>query len=71
MLCCAEPLQSCPPLCDPVNCGPPGSSAHGIIQARMLEWVAMLPPGDLPNPGIKPVFPTLAGGFFTCLAITF
>ena len=33
--------QSCPTLCDPMNCGPPGSSAHGILQARVLEWVAM------------------------------
>ena len=33
--------QLCPTLCDPMNCGPPGSSAHGILQARVLEWVAM------------------------------
>ena len=33
--------QSCPTLCDPMDCSPPGSSAHGILQARMLEWVAM------------------------------
>ena len=37
----AESLQSCPTLCDSVNCGPPGSSVHGILQARTLEWVAM------------------------------
>ena len=37
----------------------PGSSVHGISQARILEWVAGLPPGDLPNPGIKPRSPTL------------
>ena len=34
-------LQSCPTLCDPVGCSPPGSSVHGIFQARVLEWVAM------------------------------
>ena len=34
-------LQSCPTLCDPVDCSPPGSSVHGILQARILEWVAM------------------------------
>ena len=28
-------------LCDPVDCSPPGSSVHGILQARILEWVAM------------------------------
>ena len=33
--------QSCPTLCDPINCSPPGSSAHGILQARILEWVAV------------------------------
>ena len=33
-------VQSCPTLCDPMDCNPPGSSAHGILQARILEWVA-------------------------------
>ena len=33
--------QSCPTLCDPVDCSPPGSSVHGILQARILEWVAI------------------------------
>ena len=33
--------QSCPTLCDPMDCSPPVSSAHGIFQARMLEWVAI------------------------------
>ena len=37
---------------------------HGIAQARILEWVASLSPGDLPDPGIKPVSPALAGRFF-------
>ena len=32
--------QSCPTLCDPMDCSPPGSSVHGILQARILEWVA-------------------------------
>ena len=36
-----EVAQSCPTLCDPVDCSPPGSSAHGILQARLLEWVAI------------------------------
>ena len=34
--------QSRPTLCDPTDCGPPGSSVHGTLQARILEWVAML-----------------------------
>ena len=39
---CAKLLQSCPTLCDPVSCSPPGSSVRpGILQARILEWLAM------------------------------
>ena len=34
-------LQSCPTLCDPMGCSLPGSSVHGIFQARVLEWVAI------------------------------
>ena len=39
-------------LCDPMDCSPPGSSDHGIFQARILEWVVT--PGRLTNPGIEP-----------------
>ena len=49
--------QSCLILCDPTDCNLPGSSVHGILQARIVEWVVI--PGDLPNPGIKPGSPTL------------
>ena len=38
---CAKLLQSCQTLCDPMDCSLPGSSAHGILQARILEWVAI------------------------------
>ena len=66
----AKLLQSCPALCDPMDYSPPGSSVCGILQARILEWVAMpSSSGDLPDPGIKPVSPALAGGFFTTSAI--
>ena len=37
----AKSLQSCPTLCDPMDCSPPGSSIHGIFQARVLEWGAI------------------------------
>ena len=37
----SEVAQSCLTLCDPIDCGPPGSSVHGILQARILEWVAI------------------------------
>ena len=37
---CAKLLQSCPILCNPMDCSSPGSFVHGIFQARILEWVA-------------------------------
>ena len=38
----AKSLQSCPTLCNPMDCSPPGSSIHGIFQARVLEWSAIV-----------------------------
>ena len=38
----AKSLQLCPTLCDPIDGSPPGSSVHGIFQARVLEWVAIV-----------------------------
>ena len=61
----AKSLQFYLTFCYPVDSCMPGSSVHGILQARILEWVACVLPGDLPNPGIKPMsplFPALAGG---------
>ena len=46
--------QSCLTLCSPMN-----YTAHGILQARMVEWVTFLFSRNLPNPGIKPRSPTL------------
>ena len=37
----AKPLQSCPTLCDPIDSSPPGSPVPGILQARILEWIAI------------------------------
>ena len=54
-----ESLQLFPTLCDPIHCNSPGSSVHGILQARTLEWVAFPPPGDLPHPGTEPESPAL------------
>ena len=54
-------IKSCLILCDPTDCSPPGSSVHGISQARILEWVAFPSPGDLLDPGMEPVSPALAG----------
>ena len=41
MLCYAKSLQSCLTLCDPIDGSPPGSAVPGILQARILEWVAI------------------------------
>ena len=49
----AQLLQLCPTLCNTMYCGPPGSSVHGISQARILEWVVISSSRDLPDPGIK------------------
>ena len=51
--------------CNPMDYSPPGSSVHGFTQERILEWVAIPSPGDLPNPGFKSVSPALAGRLFT------
>ena len=48
--------QSSPTLRDPMDYSPPSSSVHGILQPRIVEWVA-ISPGDLPDPGIKPGSP--------------
>ena len=42
-----------------MDCSTPGSSVHGILQVRILEWVPCAPPEDLPNPGIEPVSPSV------------
>ena len=44
VLCCAKSLQFCPTLYNPKDCSLPGSSVHGILQARILEWVAIFFP---------------------------
>ena len=46
--------QPCPTLCDPID-----YTVHGILQARILEWVAFPSPGVLPDPGIEPRSPAL------------
>jgi len=65
---CNMCAQSCPIPCDPMDCSPPGSSVHGILQARILEWVAIsfsrvyFPPRDQTR---FLASLALAGGFFT------
>ena len=58
----AKLLQLFPTLCDLMDSSLPGSSVHGILHARILGFYTLLPPRDLPNPGIKfesPVAPAL------------
>ena len=67
-VCMHAQLLSCSTLCNSKDCSPPGSSIHGILQARILECMPCPSPGDLSDPGIEsvsPVFAALAGGFFT------
>ena len=46
-------FQPHPALCNPMDCSPPGSSVHGILQARIQEWVAIFSSRDLPKSGIE------------------
>ena len=59
--------QSCPTLCDPVDCNPSDSSVYGILQARILEWVAISYSKGSSQARMEPVSlasSALAGGFF-------
>ena len=51
--------QSCLTLCYPMDCSPPGSSVHGIFQARILEWVARPSSRGSSEPGTEPRSPTM------------
>ena len=61
----SEVAQSCPTLCDPMDCSLPGSSLHGILQARVLEWVAISFSRGLPDPGIEPWSPAFQADALT------
>ena len=69
---CAKSLQSYPTLCNPMDCSLPGSSVHGILQARILEWAAISSSRGSSHLGIEPVplmSAALAGRFFDTSAI--
>ena len=57
--------QSCPTLCDPVDYNPPGNSVHGILQARILKWVAMPFSRGSSQPRDQTLVSCIAGRFFT------
>ena len=63
--------QSCLSLCDPVECSPPGSSVHGILQARILEWGAMSSSRGSSWPGDQIWVSCIAGRFFTIWVTSF
>ena len=67
----SEVTQSCPTLCYLVDCSPSGSSIHGILQARILEWVSMPSSWGSSRPRDKThilMSPAMTGGFFTTSA---
>ena len=66
-LCVATWLQSYPALCDPVDCSPPSFSIHEILQARIVEWVA-IPSRGSSQPGDQTRLFHIAGRFFTVWA---
>ena len=61
--------QSYPTLCDPMDCSPPGSSVHGLLQARILEWVAIPFSRGSFQPKDRAQVSCIAGGFFTIWVI--
>ena len=75
LVCVCSVAQSCPTLCDPMDCSPPGSSVHRIFQVRILKErkkkkrilkkLSFPTPGDLPAPRIKPASLALIDGLFT------
>ena len=64
----AKSLQSCLILCDPMDCTPPGSSVHGILQARILEWVAIPSSKGSSRPTDRTCSSCVAGRFHTTWA---
>ena len=68
---CAKLLELCLTLCNPMDCSLSGSPIHGILQVRILEWVAMSSSRALPDSGIEPaslMSLASADGFFTTSA---
>ena len=65
MCVCVLVAQSCSTLCDPTDCGPPGFSVYGILQARMLEWIAIPFSRGTSQPRDQTLVSCIAGRFFT------
>ena len=65
---CESVIQSCPALCNRTDCSPPGSSVHGILQARILEWVDIPFSRGSSQPRDQTWVSCIAGRFFTIWA---
>ena len=55
--CCCLVAKSCPTLCNPMDCSPPGSSVHGFFRQEYWGGLPFASPGDLPDPGLNPRLP--------------
>ena len=62
-------LQSCPSLCGLMDCSPPGSSVHRILQARILEWIAMPSSRGSSQPRDRTQVSCITGTYFTTMYI--
>ena len=67
----SEAPQSCPTLRDPMDCSPPGSSVHGILQARVLEWGAIAFSNQFPSSYQKAQEADLEGGRYENLCLDY
>ena len=65
---CVLAAQLCPTLCNPMDCSPPGSPVHGILQARIMEWVAISFSRGSSRPRDRIRISCITGGCFTILA---
>ena len=64
-MCACSVAQSCPTLCVPMDCSLAGSSVHEFSRQQYWNGLPFPTPGNLHDPGIRPVSPALAGRFFT------
>ena len=68
LLVCVSHTRMCPTLCDPTDCSPPSSSVHGILQARILEWVVIPFSRGSSQPRDRTQVSSISGRFFTIWA---
>ena len=64
-VCVLSHFSHVPTPCDPMGCNRPGTSVHGILQARVLDWIAISSSSGSSSPRVRTLVSCLAGGFFT------